>query len=346
MVIKYIHSVGGDASDPLVLEVYDQIKRDFGKIVEPFSVHSSFPKLLAGVWMASREVELVGIVPRNYKEAVAMAVSALNSCPYCIDAHSIMLYASGEKGVADAICKGKYEQNSDVKIKKLVMWTLSTLSPGPRINDKLPFSKEFEPEIMGTVVFYHYINRIVNVFLGKTPLPSNHSWLKGILKIVSGRLFSRAVNRPKSPGDSLKFLPKADLPRDFSWSKGKPNVSEAFARFASVFEEIGNVTIDPKIRICVEEYIDCWKGKTPGISKNWVKAPIKKITGPNRIAAQLALLTAITPYQVDEKLVSDFKNYFPDDIKLLSLVSWANFLAAKKIGTWLYTVKEKSSLRF
>jgi len=53
------------------------------------------------------------------------------------------------------------------------------------------------------------------------------------------------------------------------------------------------------------------------------------------------LLTAITPYQVDEKLVSDFKNYFPDDIKLLSLVSWASFLAAKKIGTWLYTVKEK-----
>ena len=189
LVIKYIQSVGGNASDPLVLEVYDQIKRDFGKIVEPFSVHSSFPKLLARVWMASPEAESVGIVPRSYKEAVAVAVSALNSCPYCIDAHLIMLYALGEKGVADAICKGKYEQISDVKIRKLVMWTLSTLSPGPRINDELPFSKEFEPEIMGTVVFYHYLNRIANVFLGKIPLPSNHSWLTGILKVVAGRLF-------------------------------------------------------------------------------------------------------------------------------------------------------------
>ena len=85
--------------------------------------------------MASREAELVGIVPRSYKEAVAVAVSALNSCPYCIDAHLIMLYALGEKGVADAICKGKYEQISDVKIRKLVMWTLSTLSPGSHIND-------------------------------------------------------------------------------------------------------------------------------------------------------------------------------------------------------------------
>ena len=101
---------------------------------------------------------------------------------------------------------------------------MSTLSPGSSIKYKLPFSKESKPEIMGIVVFYHYINRIVNVFLGKTPLPSNHSWLKGILKIVSGRLFSRAVNRSKSPGDSLKFLPQAELPSDLSWSKGKPNV--------------------------------------------------------------------------------------------------------------------------
>ena len=114
LVIKHIQSVGENVSDPLVLEVFNQIKRDFGEIVEPFSVHSSFPKLLAGVWIASREAELVGIVPRSHKEAIAATVSALNSCPYCIDAHTIMLYTSGEKGVADAICKGKYEQISDV----------------------------------------------------------------------------------------------------------------------------------------------------------------------------------------------------------------------------------------
>lgn len=54
LVIKHIQSVGENVSDPLVLEVFNQIKRDFGKIVEPFSVHSSFPKLLAGVWIASR----------------------------------------------------------------------------------------------------------------------------------------------------------------------------------------------------------------------------------------------------------------------------------------------------
>jgi len=57
-----------------------------------------------------------------------------------------------------------------------------------------------------------------------------------------------------------------------------------------------------------------------------------------RIAAQLALLTAISPYQIDKKLVIGFKRFFPEDRKLLGLVSWASFSAAKKIGTWFYSI--------
>ncbi len=337
MGIKYLKSVEKKVTDPLVVEVYSQIKRDFGKIVEPFSIHSSFPKLLAGVWMASRESELVGVVPRSYKEAVAVSVSVLNSCPYCVDAHSIMLYATGEKGIADALCKGKYDQISDYKIRKIVKWTLSTLSPESRINYDLPFSKEFEPEIIGTVVFYHYINRITNFFLSETPLPSNISWLGGILKIVAGRLFSRAVKRSKSLGDSLKFLPKADLPIEFSWAKGSSNVSGAFARFASAVEEVGNISIDSEVRYCVKEYIDSWMGENPGVSRQWIELPTQKLVESKRIAAQLALLVAISPCKVDEKLVMGFKRFFPEDSKLLGLVTWSSFLAAKRVGTWLYS---------
>ena len=338
MGIKYLNPVKEKASNPLVEEVYIQIKRDFGKIVEPFSIHSSLPNLLAGVWMASRESELVGVVPRSYKEAVATTVSVLNNCPYCVDAHSIMLYAAGEKGIADAICDGKYDQISDEKIRKIVKWTLSALSPGSKTNYDLPFSKEFEPEIIGTIVFYQYINRITNVFLSETPLPSNISWLTGIMKIVAGRMFSRAVKRSKSLGDSLKFLPKAVLPIEFSWAKGSSNVSGAFARFASAVEEIGNTLIDSEVRYCVKEYLNSWMGEKPGVSRKWIELPTKKLIRSKRIAAQLALLTAISPYQIDKKLVIGFKRFFPEDRKLLGLVSWASFSAAKKIGTWFYSI--------
>ena len=85
--------------------VYAQIRQDFGRIVEPFVLHSPLPELLAGVWMACRETELVGIVPRVVKETVAASVSQLNQCQYCVDAHTIILSAMGEINVARAMNK-------------------------------------------------------------------------------------------------------------------------------------------------------------------------------------------------------------------------------------------------
>jgi AhpD family alkylhydroperoxidase len=64
-------------------------------VVEPFVVHSSSPQLLAGYWAASRETTLAGIVPRAQKESVSPAVSKVNQCPYCVDAHTMMLMAAG-----------------------------------------------------------------------------------------------------------------------------------------------------------------------------------------------------------------------------------------------------------
>ena len=39
----------------LLAQTYHQIKRDFGALVEPFTLHAPTPRLLAGIWMATRE---------------------------------------------------------------------------------------------------------------------------------------------------------------------------------------------------------------------------------------------------------------------------------------------------
>jgi AhpD family alkylhydroperoxidase len=105
-MIKYIQPIAPRHAEGLVEPVYSQIKRDFGKIVEPFLLHSPIPELLAGAWMVCRETELVGSVPRYIKEAIAVAVSQQNQCPYCIDAHTIMLCAENEKELSKIIKKG------------------------------------------------------------------------------------------------------------------------------------------------------------------------------------------------------------------------------------------------
>jgi len=109
MTIKYIHAVKAASAEGLVKQVYAQIKRDFGAQVEPFTLHSPYPKLLAGAWMACRESELAGNVGRDIKEAVAATVSKINQCPYCVDAHTIILNASGRRNVARKISDENYE---------------------------------------------------------------------------------------------------------------------------------------------------------------------------------------------------------------------------------------------
>ena len=239
MTIKYIHPVKANSAEGLVAQVYAQIKRDFGSLVEPFTLHSPSPKLLAGVWMACRETELAGNVRRDIKEAIAATVSKINQCPYCVDAHTIMLNATGKRNVARLISNENYDQISDSEVREIVKWASATRSTGFEILLSPPFSRQDAPEIIGTTVFFHYLNRMVSALLRETPLPSNRSWLKNTLKLMAGLFFSRAARRHKSLGDSLKFLPEADLPADLNWAKPNPTIAGAFARFAAVIEEVG-----------------------------------------------------------------------------------------------------------
>jgi AhpD family alkylhydroperoxidase len=337
MGVKYVQPVKPDAAEGLVAEVYAQMKRDFGRVVEPFSLHSPLPKLLAGAWMASRESELVGTVPRGFKEAVAAAVSKLNNCPYCVDAHTMMVSATGESQIANAVSESRYNQISDVETRELVEWALATRTPEAEILHSPPFSREAAPEIIGTAVFYHYINRMVTVLLTETPLPSNRTWLKKPLKRVASLIFSPAVKRAKTSGESLRFLPEAELPADLKWAETAANVSEAFARFAAAVEEAGSLALPPEVRNCVQEKVDAWNGEFPELSRIWVEQELQAFAGPPRTAVRLTLLTALAPYQIDEAVVLDFRKCFPEDSKLVGALAWASFTAARKIGTWLHT---------
>src|SRR3972149_4506257 len=112
-MIKYITPVRPGAAHGLVDDVYKQIKGDFGAVVDPFAVHSISPRLLAAVWAACRESQLVGIVPREIKEAVAVTVSKINHCPFCVDAHVVMLHALKAHGVAQALTHDRPDRLSE-----------------------------------------------------------------------------------------------------------------------------------------------------------------------------------------------------------------------------------------
>jgi len=120
MAIRYIRPVAPNYAEGLVARVYVQTKKEFGALVEPFTLHSPFPELLAGAWSACRESLLVGNVSRAVKETVAATVSRINRCPYCVDAHTIMLNAASAHNSANAIIHHRDDQIRDPAVRSTI----------------------------------------------------------------------------------------------------------------------------------------------------------------------------------------------------------------------------------
>lgn len=328
-MLKYIQPVSDRSFKP----IYKQIRKDFGLVGDIFKMHSSSPLLLAAVWAGLRETQLIGAIPRDVKEAIAVAVSKLNQCPFCVDAHSAMLIAAGNKDVAKKINDNTVHEITDIHMRSIIEWTLATRSPGSSLLIERPFSERYAPEIIGTVVMNNYINKMMDVLLDQSFIPKNHSLRDAIFKF-SAVYLRFTVRRSKQPGESLQFLPEAPLPKSLGWARSNPVIRRAFACLAAAANAAGESVMDDRARDAVHAYLNNWDGKDPGISRKWVEQAVESLSGPSRIAAKLALLTAIAPYQVDEDLVQSFRSIYPEDIQLLHVLSWSSFTVACKIGTW------------
>ena len=324
-MIKYIQFIKPEKAEGLVKPVYEQIERDFGRIVEPFLLHSPLPELLAGAWMACRETELVGAVPRNIKEAVATAVSIKNQCPYCVDAHGIMLSAGGDKALAEAIRNGDLSKIKDGQTRAIAEWALK--------GAPAKFTDTEAAEIVGTAVYFHYINRMANVLLSETPFPTKQPLLKSILAPFGNRMFSSTIRQSKTAGDSLDFLPEADLPEDMAWAKPAANVTGAFARFAKVVDIDGEFAVPLKVRLEVKAEIEEFIAEGNEMNQNMVTEITNQFADEAfKSAAQLTLMTAFMPQKIDEKVVAEFRRHYSEDTKLLGALAWASFTVARKIG--------------
>ena len=147
-------------------------------------------------------------------------------------------------------------------------------------------------------------------------------------------MFVQAVRQPKTPGESLKFLPPAELPPDLHWAKANPIVAQAFARFSTVINQAAEQSKPLQVQKHVLSLISKWQGEPAGPSKRWINEETKDFDEPAKTVAQLTLLASVAPWQIDESIILKFKQYVPEDHSLVSTLAWGN-LAARRIGTWL-----------
>lgn len=337
--VRYLTPVAANQANGKLGDIYKQIRRDF-QLVPPLTLFSPSTELLAGAWAITRETQIaIGTTPRSLLEAVASAVSTTNECHYCIDAHSGMLHASADHDVVKAILKKDNALIIDEKTRKIVEWALATKKPNAEIIKNPPFSLKEAPKIMGTAVVFHFVNRMVGVFLEPSllPVPTGSITFRKMATRIFGATFAKLMLRRKSiAGEGLQFTSPSELPHDMQWASEDKNISMAFASFSKLIDELGEKSISEPVRKLIKNYIDNWNGEDAELGHAWLNELIAELNETDKPVAKLALLTAFAPYQVNDNIINNFRFRHPGDEALLYVTAWASFIISRRIGSWLH----------
>ena len=326
--VRQVRAVRFGAAGGEVARLYRDIEREFGVLSLPVVLHAPAPDVMAASWLMLRETYLVnGAVPRGQKEAVSTAVSEGNNCPFCVTMHSSML--SDLVGYRDGAI-------ADPAARAIADWTTANATPDTGAGHPVPFPVDQAPEMVGTAVILHYLNRMVSIFLGDLPLPPYApAATLGVVRRVLVWLMKSAEDPDPRPGTSLDLLPEATLPTDLRWAAGNTAIAEAFARGAAAIERAGHRSVPPEVRELVLEHLSRWDGRPIGPSRAWVEDAVATLPAQAQPGGRLALLTALASYQIDQSVIDRFRADRPDDRSLIDLTSWASLAAARRAGSWM-----------
>lgn len=319
--IRHVRPVRPRQAGGLVGAVYRQVERDFGMLAPPVALHSPAPEPLAASWAMLREsLVATGQADRAAKEAVASAVSESNACPYCVEVHTATLDGLGPSAASGPVG----------------VWAKASATRQSALDAEVPFPVTHAPELIGVAVTFQYLNRMVHVFLGDSPLPPNvPAAARGRARRFLGWFMGSAASRPVLAGESLDLLPDAPLPRDLSWASGNPTIAATFARASGAIAAAGERSVSGPVRELVTSRLSTWDGQPLGLSRAWVNEAIADLAPGDRAAGRLALLTAFASYQIDESVVAEFRAATPSDAALVELTSWSSMAAARRVGSWI-----------
>ncbi len=103
-----------------------------------------------------------------------------------------------------------------------------------------------------------------------------------------------------------------------------------------MIETAGRNALPADVRALVRKRVAAWNGESPSLSRGWVEEAIAGLDDSSKPAARLALLVALASYQVDESVIEAYRAQHPGDDTLIEAAAWASFIAAQRVGTWLY----------
>ena len=338
--MDHIRYIDKKRSSGKLKEVYNHIELNFGKIAEPFVIHSINSKLTAGVWAMLFETVLIETeIKRSLKEAIATCISDINKCSYCVDAHSVMILGT-EKKLQSGISKIKKE-NPELKSKedKMISWALNNLNFESKIIQDPPFGEDEAAEIIGTAVLFHYINRVVNVFGGETPLPTLK--MKAMVKLFAVNfIFKKAIKRKKVKGESLVFFDDNNYQSSFEWADRNPEILIAFQYFKLNTEKNIGKFLSTDLIMALKKSTGNSDLLKPVPDRDNLDTFLNKIKPSEREIAEFCFLIMYENYKIHDKHLNKLKEKFTDE-EILQVAAFSSFLIAESIGNKLFSNMKK-----
>lgn len=293
-------------ADGLAADVYAQMRRDFF-VASPFVLHGELPPLLAATWALVRETLFTGEVERGDKEILAWAISEANECPFCISAHHAAVRAYGEERVA------------------LYRWAKEPSEPQP-------FSTHIT-EHYGTTISFHYLNRMVSVFLDDKMMPTPDfmsPMTDSMAQMMMGGMMKKG--QANAPGDALALLPAYDeaLAWRPGWATDNDTVAQALAGWSGIIEMTAREYLDAALLDGLASAIDGWDGILQ--RDLGVEGLRPAMEGAPEAAVDLSIRTAVAPHTVTDAHLKATLDAGFDRRQLLALVSWSAQRAARSCG--------------
>jgi len=332
--MRYVSAVPRAKADGLVARIYDMIAEDFF-INGSLTSHSKVPPLLAGVWTGGRESILVtDRLDRTTKEAMTAVLSRVNDCLYCGDMLVSLVHGGGKHQAASQILSESEEEIADPNLRARLEWVKAIAAPGWTAPVKIPFAADQLPEVIGSLLAMSHINRFSHVVMDGSPVktPLGLNGVKSAALRLFGSELKATTELPLEPGRALDLLPAAPLPEDMEWAAPNPRIAAAVSRWAAAVGRESAHVITPAVRETVQRSLQSWEGEAMPISRSWVEREIHGLSGHDRDPARLALVVAKAAYQVDDSLVDAVLGEERDEVKLIRVLAWASFSAARRFA--------------
>lgn len=149
--------------------VYAELERQRGKVSNLLKVHSLRPSALRAHLALYMDLMFApGGLTRRQRELIAVAVSHVNGCAYCVAHHreALSRYAC-DPALLDAIAHGKVPAAIDAAERSLVAWAVKLTREPAQIDERDFFSLSeagFEDEgiLLANLiaVYFNFVNRI------------------------------------------------------------------------------------------------------------------------------------------------------------------------------------------